>query len=103
MSDLHFFRDEDGIARASGDDTRLAAFFESDIQDSLEIAEDLLALLQLPQEAEFNGNAYCLSIDPKTVCLSNQHDESAIDRRLSREDFAAALKAWHVFLTSDRN
>ena len=98
MADLHFYRDEDGAPRANGEDTRLAAFFESDIQDSIEIAEDLLALLQLPQEAEFNGNAHSLSIDPKTVCLSNQFDESAIDRRLSREDFSAALTSWHHFL-----
>lgn len=98
MAELHFYRDEDGLPRAEGEDTRLAAFLESDIQDSIEIAEDLLALLQLPQEAEFNGNAYSLNIDPKTVCLSNQFDESAIDRRLSREDFAAALESWRQFL-----
>jgi len=98
MANLRFYRDEDGIARAEGEDTRLAAFFESDIQDSIQIAEDLLALLQLPQEAEFNGNAYSLNIDPKTVCLSNQFDESAIDRRLSREDFAEALQSWQAFI-----
>jgi len=100
MDQLNFFRDEDGVPRAKGDDTRLAAFFESDVQDSIEIAEDLLALLQLPQEAEFNGNAYSLSIDPKTVCLSNQFDENAVDRRLSREDFADALSSWHSFIKS---
>lgn len=101
MSELHFYRDEDGIPRAKGEDTRLAAFLESDIQDSIEIAEDLLALLQLPQESEFNGNAYSLSIDPKTVCLCNQFDESAIDRRLSREDFADVLASWHSFLKTN--
>ena len=100
MSELHFFRDEHGAACATGDDERLAAFLQSDIQDSPEIAEGLLALLQLPQEAEFNGNAYSVSIDPKTVCLSNQFDETAVDRRLSREDFAKALTAWHKFIRS---
>jgi len=100
MNELHFFRDEYGTARATGEDKRLAAFLESDIQDSLEIAENLLQLLQHPQEAEFNGNAYSVNIDPKTVCLSNQHDDEAVDRRLSREDFAEALTAWRKFLQS---
>ncbi len=98
MSELQFYRDEDGAPRAKGEDVRLAAFLESDIQDSVEIAEDLLSLLKLPQEAEFNGNAYSLSIDPKTVCLSNQFDDSIPDRRLSRSDFAHALENWLRFL-----
>lgn len=99
MPKLHFSRDDDGTARASGEDKRLATFLESDIQDSVEITDHLLSLLQLPQEAEFNGNSHSLNIDPKTVCISNQLDDSAIDRRLSREDFAQALESWKVFIT----
>ncbi len=98
MSDLQFYRDEDGVARAAGEDHRLASFLESDIQDAIEIAQVLLALLNQPEEAEFHGNVYSVSIDPITVRLSNNADEEAVDRRLTREEFAKALKAWCAYI-----
>lgn len=98
MCKLHFFRDDYGAPRASGDDTVLASFLESDIQDSIEILEDLLALLQLPQAAQFNGNAYSLSIDTETISLENQFDDEKAGRQLSRAEFATTLSLWQKFL-----
>lgn len=103
MGELKFYRDEEGAPRAKGEDTRVACFLESDIQDAVEIAQDLLMLLKQPEEAEFHGNSHSLSIDPQTVCLSNHADESAADRRLSRDDFAKILIAWCSFLECDEN
>ncbi len=101
MGDLRFYRDEDGAPRAEGDDSRVSCFLETDIQDSVEIARDLLMLLKQPEEAEFHGNAFSLSIDPKTVRLASHSDDSAADRRLSRSEFAEVLTAWCAFLECD--
>jgi len=98
MQELEFYFDEDGTPCAKGEDERLARFFETDVQGSIEIAEELLALLASPEESEFIGNAHVVNIDPKTVCLCNQLDEEAADRRLSREDFSEALEAWAAFI-----
>lgn len=99
MAQLRFFRDDDGSPRAQAADTeQLAAFLQSDIQDSIEIADALLDLLQLPQESEFNGNAHSVSIGAEAVSLCSQFDDELDPEALSREAFSDALRAWRTFI-----
>ena len=46
MTDLEFYRDEDGNPCARGRDERLATFIQTDLQESVGVITDLIALLK---------------------------------------------------------
>ena len=46
MSDLEFYRDEEGNPCVRGEDERLATFIQTDLQGSIQIVSDLIARLE---------------------------------------------------------
>jgi len=81
MPDLEFYFDEEGNPCVRGEDERLATFIQTDLQGSVTVVSDLIALLVKEDEvSEFNGN-------------------DAPDRRLPREEFLKHCEAWRDFLT----
>lgn len=99
MSDLEFFRDEEGNPCVRGDDERLATFIQTDLQGAVQVVSDLIALLEDDGEhAEFNGNAHSLSIAAKTVTIEANFDDEAPDRRISRDEMLKVLIDWRAFV-----
>jgi len=99
MTDLEFYRDEDGNPCARGRDDRLATFIQTDLQESVSVITDLLTLLKSDQQqGEFNGNAHSVSITPATVVVDSNFDDETPDRRLSRDEFIEAVENWLVFI-----
>ena len=99
MSDLEFYRDEDGNPCVRGRDDRLATFIQTDLQESIGVINDLVALLKSDQQhGEFNGNAHSVSITPATVVIDSNFDDEAPDRRLSRDVFIEAVENWLAFI-----
>jgi len=101
MSDLEFYHDEQGNACVRGEDERLATFIQTDLQGSVQIVSDLILMLEDEGvQSEFHGNAHSLSISTKTVTIEANFDDEAPDRRVSREEMLAELKAWREFVSS---
>ncbi len=100
MSDLEFFRDEDGNPCARGEDERLATFIQTDLQGSVQVVSDLIAQLEQESSSEFHGNAHSLSITTKTVTIEANFDDEAPDRRIARDEMLEELNAWREFLQS---
>ncbi|MEM7251322.1 MAG: hypothetical protein AAF493_07870 [Pseudomonadota bacterium] len=99
MSDspLEFYRDERGNPRARGRDERLARFFETDLQDSVEIARHLVELLGNERGGEFHGNAHSLSINPLLVTIECHADDGP-DRRIERTELRRWVEQWIAFI-----
>lgn len=101
MVEVEFYRDKDGAACARGEDQRLATFLETDLQESVQVTKDLIALLADGKEpGEFNGNGHCVTITPKTATIESSFDEEAPDRRLERKVFLKAVRKWLKFIES---
>ncbi len=101
MSDLEFYRDEEGNPCVRGEDERLATFIQTDLQGSSQIVSDLISLLEDEGvQSEFHGNAHSLSISTKTVTIEANFDDEAPDRRVSRDEMLVELKAWLEFVSS---
>lgn len=99
MSDLEFYRDEEGNPCVRGEDERLATFIQTDLQGSAQITSELIALIENDDEhSEFHGNAHSLSISTKTVTIESNFDDEAPDRRVSREEMLQALNGWLDFV-----
>lgn len=99
MSDLEFYRDEEGNPCVRGKDERLATFIQTDLQGSVQVVSDLIALLENEGvHSEFNGNAHSLNISSKTVIIEANFDDDAPDRRIEREDMLKSLIDWRDFL-----
>jgi len=99
--DLEFYIDADGICCARGDDERLATYLQTDIQGSVPIAEELIALLKDPDfSGDFSGNGHCVDFRDKSVAIEAMHDDEAPDRVLSRAEMLAHVEAWLGFITS---
>lgn len=99
MSDLEFYRDEEGNPCVRGADERLATFIQTDLQGSVQITSDLIALLEDSEvNSEFHGNAHSLSISSKTVTIEANFDDDAPDRRVSRDEMLKTLNDWRVFV-----
>ena len=99
MADLEFYRDEEGNPCARGEDERLATFIQTDLQGSVQITSDLIALLEDGDARnEFHGNAHSLNISTKTVTIEANFDDEAPDRRVSREEMLKALIEWRAFV-----
>ena len=99
MSDLEFYRDEEGNPCVRGEDERLATFIQTDLQGSIQIVSDLIARLEDEgAHSEFHGNAYSLNISSKTVTIEANFDDEAPDRRIERDDMLRALNEWRAFV-----
>jgi len=103
MAKLEFYRDENGNACARGSDKRLATFFQTDLQDSIEVTKDLLAKLSGDiKRAEFNGNGHSVSIAPVMVLIEPNFDTGAPDRRMTREQMLEQTEAWLKFISAQQ-
>ena len=99
MSDLEFYRDEEGNHCVRGEDERLATFIQTDLQGSIQIVSDLIARLEDEgAHSEFHGNAHSLNISSKTVTIEANFDDEAPDRRIERDDMLKALNEWRAFV-----
>ena len=99
MTDLEFYRDEDGNPCARGRDERLATFIQTDLQESVGVITDLIALLKSDQQhGEFNGNAHSVVITPATVVVDSNFDDETPDRRLSRDEFINTVESWLAYI-----
>ena len=102
MSQLKFFRDEDGAPRAIGEDTTtLAQFLESDIQDDTETARTLLKQIKAARQGaaqEFCGNGFHLTMDAKQATLQCHATDDAEPTMLRLKTVKKALKAWLKFI-----
>lgn len=101
MADLEFYRDEEGNPCARGRDDRLATFIQTDLQESVGVITDLIALLKSDSEhAEFNGNAHSVTITPATVVIDSNFDDEAPDRRLARDELLSHVEDWLKFVNA---
>lgn len=99
MSDLEFYRDEEGNPCVRGEDERLATFIQTDLQGSVQIVSDLISLLENKGVySEFHGNAHSLNISTKTVTIEANFDDQAPDRRIERDELLKALYEWRAFV-----
>ncbi len=96
MTALVIERDEDGRPVAAGEEA-LAAFLNADVRYA-DQAEDLAAEAARGGPADLTGNAYAVTIGADGVVLTHLHvpDRSAV--LLTRDDFAAAMRAWAAAL-----
>ena len=102
MEDIEFYRDEKGAACARGEDERLAAFLESDLQESVQVTKDLIAMLADGEErSEFNGNGHCVTISAKMATIDLNIDEDAPDRRMERDELLLIVRKWLAFIQPD--
>lgn len=99
--DLEFYIDEEGTCCARGEDERLATYLQTDIQGSVPIAEELIALLRNSEfSGDFNGNGHCVDFRDNSVSIEALHDEEAPDRVLSRAEMLEHVEAWLAFITN---
>lgn len=99
MAEVEFYRDKKGAACARGEDQRLATFLESDLQESVQVTKDLIALLADGQvRSEFSGNGHSVTISRKVATIESSFDEEAPDRRIDRKDLLAAVRGWLAFI-----
>ena len=102
--EVEFYRDSDGAARARGEDERLATFLETDLQESVQVTKDFIALLADGDErSEFCGNGHSVTISAKLATIESTVDEEAPDRRIEREELLQTVRAWLKFIESGRD
>lgn len=96
---LTFTRDSDGAPCVKGEDERLITFIETELQESVTISKDLLAMLQDDSDSEFHGNAHSVLIRKETATIEANFDDEAPDRRLDREELSALVTRWITFIS----
>jgi len=98
--ELEFYLDEQGMQCARGEDERLATYLQTDIQGSVAVAEELIALLKDADfTGNFNGNGHCVDFRDNSVAIEALHDDEAPDRVLSRAEMLANVEAWLAFIS----
>lgn len=102
---LKLYRDDAGDARARGRGRgkRVAAFLESDLQDSPDSAREVLKAIEGVEAGrldswERTGNAYTLTLSPQGAALQNEMDEDAEPHVLSLSEIREAVEEWISFL-----
>lgn len=99
MDDLEFYTTESGAPAARGKDQRLATYLETDVQGSIDIAEQLVTWLKdTAFRGELSGNGHCITITSQLVTIESLFDEEMPARRLSRAAFLATIKRWLTFI-----
>ena len=100
-SELEFYKDEAGTHCARGDDERLATYLQTDLQGSVALTKELIALLKDAEfSGDFSGNAHCVDFRDNSVLIEAVHDDEAPDRVLSREDMLECAEAWLQFISN---
>jgi len=100
MGGLAFYQDDSGTPRAHGRDRRLATYLETDVQDSTEIARELVACLaDRSFRGDITGNAHSLSISEKMATIESLYDDDMPARRLPREQLHSEVKRWLIFIS----
>jgi uncharacterized protein YacL (UPF0231 family) len=102
---LKLYRDDAGDARARGRGRGkvVAAFLESDLQDSLESAREVLQAIEDVEAGrtiswERTGNAYTLTLSPQGAALQDEMEEDAEPSVLSLAEIREAVADWISFL-----
>ena len=99
--ELEFYLDADGMHRARGEDERLAAYLETDLQGSTTVTAELIRLLEDPTFTDdFNGNGHRVDFRDNSVAIEAMHDPSAPDRVLSRDELLTYARAWLEFISA---
>ncbi|MBX2825756.1 MAG: hypothetical protein KTR33_13565 [Gammaproteobacteria bacterium] len=100
MRGLEFYQDDAGSPKARGRDQRLATYLETDVQDSTEIARELVACLaDQTFRGDITGNAHSLTISAKTATIESLYDDDMPARRLSRKQLHDEIKRWLIFIS----
>ena len=95
---LAFKRNSKGQLEIQGDDERLIAFLETEMQEAPEIIGELVALLKNGDDSEFHGNAHSVVIREKTVTIECNFEDDAPDRRLDRNELLSNLESLLQFI-----
>lgn len=102
---LKLYRDAAGDARARGRGRGkvVAAFLESDLQDSPESAREILQAIEDVEAGrtlswERTGNAYTLTLSPQGAVLQDEMDQDAEPYVLSLPEIREAVEGWGSFL-----
>ncbi len=106
---LQFYRDDAGDARARGRGRGkgVAAFLESDLQDSPESAREVLQAIEDVEADrvdswERTGNAHTLTLSPQGAAIQDEMDEDAKPYVLSLSEIRVAVADWIAFLEDGR-
>ncbi len=101
MTLISCYRDDTGLlrARAAGKDQRLAVFLETDIQEDKGMATELLKQISALKKGkkkryETSGNAYAITMTPKTVTIESLFDEEMRPFRMKLALFQDVLTQW---------
>lgn len=104
---LKFYRDDagDACARGRGRGKLVAAFLESDLQDSPESAREILQAIDDVEAGradswERTGNAHTLTLSPQGAAIQDEMDEDAEPYVLSLPEIREAVEGWLSFLNS---
>ena len=104
---LKFYRDDAGDARARGRGRGkvVAAFLESDLQDSPESTQEVLRAIEDVEAGrgdswERTGNAHTLTLSPRGATLQDEMDEESKLCVLSLPEIREAVEGWISFLSS---
>lgn len=102
---LKLYRDDAGDprARGRGRGKLVAAFLESDLQDSPESAREVLQAIEDVEAGrtlswERTGNAYTLTLSPQGAALQDEMDEDAEPHVLSLPEIRKSVADWVAFL-----
>ena len=106
---LQFYRDDAGNARARGRGRGklVAGFLESDLQDSLESAREILKAIDDVEAGradswERTGNAHTLTLSPQGAAIQDEMDEEAEPYVLSLSEIREVVADWVSFLDGRR-
>jgi uncharacterized protein YacL (UPF0231 family) len=106
---LQFYRDDAGDARARGRGRGklVAGFLESDLQDSLESAREILKAIDDVEAGradswERTGNAHTLTLSPQGAAIQDEMDEEAEPYVLSLSEIREVVADWVSFLDGRR-
>ena len=104
MTTLEFYRGDDGAPRAQGEDnSTLAQFLESDIQDDPDICAELLQRIKdytsdQAQPLEFTGNSFNVSLSEAGVMFRCHASGESRITCLSVATVQRALQDWQKFI-----
>ena len=106
---LQFYSDDTGAprARCEGHGRVVAGFLESDLQDSLAAAHEVLRAVDdvaagRAPSWERTGNAYTLTLAPDGATLQDEIDEEAEPYALSLPELREVVADWVSFLEDGR-
>lgn len=108
MSELSFYRDEDGVpkVRAENANSRvLGNFLESDIQDDIVTCRELVTRIdggigENDDAVEFTGNRHAVTFTGDTVIISSHIEGDDSSAMLEPRQVEIALKGWLDFIES---